>query len=285
MSSAVGTRTVGGSVAAALRCASVSSRDGRIRRRPSSPAGMRVPMKQTGRALGRNRLAGDLPSASSAACAPSALPAAACRCSGSARPHCATASASTPVASRAWAASHSAYARSAARRCASRSVAGASIVLAAASIAAAHAHAVSACSAAPACCVDFSGVRAWSACVARAWAVVAALRSPCASGVPGATCASRTRKSAMTLVLSRISLLASAMTSFGGRAPIARGALVASHQAPGASSSSSSARCSMVRSPSARYAARAARSFAAIPGAMALGRRPHLVVPSLYSIR
>jgi len=112
MSSAVGMHTVGGSVAAALRCASVSSRDGRIRRRPSSSAGMRVPMKQTGRALGRNRLAGDLPSASSAACAPSALPAAACRCSGSARPHRATASASTPVASRAWAASHSAYARS-----------------------------------------------------------------------------------------------------------------------------------------------------------------------------
>ena len=70
-----------------------------------------------------------------------------------------------------------------------------------------------------------------------------------------------------------------------GRAPTANGALVASHHAPRVPSSASSTCCSMVRSPTSRNRSRAARKSLVSPGAMALGRRPHRVEPSLYSIR
>ena len=93
MSRSSGTGMSGGSVAAALRCASVSSRDGRMCRLPLSSAGIKVPMKHSGRALGRNRLAGALASASVAALAPSAFSLAASPCSGSARAQATTASA------------------------------------------------------------------------------------------------------------------------------------------------------------------------------------------------
>ena len=257
MSFSVGMGTVGGSVSVASRCASVSSRDGRMCLLPSSPAGMSVPRKHSGRALGRKRMAGDLASASAAACAPSALPTDASPCSGSACPHVASASAYMPVASRALAAIHSAYARSATSSVAARSVLsvfGVSMFVAAASVAAAQAHAVSArsSSVARACGDACSGVAARLASSARAWAFVAALRRPCASGVPGSTCATRTMNSASTCTLLPSSLWASARMSRGCRAPTARGAVVASHNAPGESSSRSAACCSTVRAPLAR---------------------------------
>ena len=126
ISASVGMGMFCGRVAAARRCASVSSSDDRLCLWPSPSAGPSVPRKHSGRAPGRNLLAGDRASAAVAAYAPSAFSVAAARCSGSAFAHASTASAEAPVAARAEAVIHSAYALAAVRCLPSPSGVGAS---------------------------------------------------------------------------------------------------------------------------------------------------------------